>query len=85
MAESTKGTRRQNNVIGFRRVVTWDAVTFANGNGDTLTVPGIKRIEMIDFLPTTNSSFGFTISGNVATLVAAAATPLTGLTQVTGI
>lgn len=82
MAESTKGTRRQNNVIGFRRVVTWDSVTF-NSTGDTLTVPGMKRIEMLDFVPTTNASYGFTISGNVATIVSGGA--LTGLTQVTGI
>lgn len=82
MAAAVLGTRRLNNVIGNRRTVTWDAVTFTN-SGDTLTVPGLKRIEMFDFLPTTNSSFGATIAGNVLTIVSGGT--ITGLTQVSGI
>jgi hypothetical protein len=84
MAESIKGIRRQNNIIGMRRVIVWDAVAFS-ANGDTLTVPGIKRIESVSFLPTTapGVAISMTIVGNVATLVSGGA--LTGLTTVSGI
>jgi hypothetical protein len=83
MAESIKANRRQNNVNGMRRVVTWDTVAFS-ANGDTLTVPGIKRIEAISFMPTTGATpISMTIVGNIATLVTGGA--VTGLTQVTGI
>jgi hypothetical protein len=82
MAEATKTNRRQNNVVGMRRTVTWDSVAFA-ASGDTVTVPGLKRLEDVSFTPTTNVSFGFTVLGNVATIVSGGA--VTGLMQVSGI
>lgn len=77
MAAATVTNRRQNTVIGNRRQVVADSIAFAN-NGDTWTVPGIKRIETIDLTPTTQSSFGFTVSGNVITLVSGGAITFLG-------
>ena len=82
MAAATVSGRRQNNVLGNRRSVTWDSVSFA-ATLDTLVVPGLKRIEAIDFTPTTNASFGFTISGATLTLQSGGA--VAGLMQVSGI
>jgi len=82
MAAATVTNRRQNQVFGGRRVFAADTIAFA-ANGDTLTVPGMKRIEDISFTPTTNASFGFTVSGNVITLISGGA--VTFLGSVTGI
>lgn len=82
MAAATASGRKQNRVASDIRVVVWSAVTFAN-SGDTITVPGVKFITDIGFTPTTNASFGFTISGNVATIVSGGA--LTGLLMVRGL
>lgn len=73
-AASLTGTKIRS-VLSQLRVVT--GIVTAMGNGDTLTVPGIKKILFIDLAATSNSSHGFTISGNVATLVSGGA--LTGL------
>lgn len=70
MAAATVTGRRQNDVDGRLRRVSASSIVFAN-NGDTLTVPGIKSVYAIGLVPTTNTAFGFTISGNVITLVAA--------------
>jgi len=87
MAAATVTNRRQNNTIGNRRTVTWDTVAFAN-NGDTLLIPGVKRVESIDFTPNTNVSAGFTIGtpaalGVTITIVSGGA--VTGSMQVSGI
>ena len=82
MAAATVTNRRQNQVFGGLRVFSADTVVFAS-NGDTLTVPGMKRISDISYTPTTNASFGFTISANVITLVSSGG--VTGLMQVTGL
>ena len=59
-------------VFGRNRVKFYDSVVFA-ANGDTLTVPGMKRIRGINLVPTTNTAFGFTVSNNVITLVSGGA------------
>jgi len=87
MAAATATGRRQNGVSGGRRMVTWDSVSFA-ASGDTLLVPGIKRLESIDYTPTTNASFGFTIgspttAGVTITIVSGGA--VAGLFQASGI
>jgi len=71
MAAATVTNRRQNRVEGDLRMFIADSIVFAN-NSDTLTVPGMKRIYSISLTPTTNASFGFTVSGAVITLVAGA-------------
>lgn len=78
MAAATVTNRRQNDIQGRMRFVQADTIVFAN-NGDTWTVPGIKRIASIDMSPTTGTAYGFTVSGNVITLVSAG-----GLTFVGG-
>ncbi len=70
MAAATVTNRRQNTILGARRQIIADSIVFAN-NGDTWTVPGIKRIETIDLTPTAGTAYGFTVSGNVITLVSA--------------
>lgn len=77
MAAATLTNRRQNTVIGNRRQVVADSIVFAN-NGDTWAVPGIKRVETIDLTPTTQSSYGFTVLGNVITLVSGGAVTFLG-------
>jgi hypothetical protein len=46
----------------------WGNVTNM-ANGDTITSPAFALVRSINFTPTTNASFGFTIAGNVITLV----------------
>lgn len=70
MAEATVTGRQQNVVLGSLRRVGANSIVFAN-NGDTWTIPGVKGIREINLTPTTNTAFGFTISANVITLVAA--------------
>ncbi len=68
-AATVTGTQRVK-VFGDRRFEGANSIVFAN-NGDTWTVPGIKVVNAILLTPTTNTAFGFTVSGNVITLVAA--------------
>ena len=82
MAVATVTNRRQNTVLGSRRQVVADSIVFAN-SGDTWTVPGIKRIETIDLTATTNTAYGFTVVGNVITMVGTG--PLTFLGGASGI
>jgi hypothetical protein len=70
MAAATVTGRFQNNVIGNLRWFGASSIVFAN-NGDTLTVPGIKTVRQISLTPTAGTAYGFTVSGNVITLVAA--------------
>ena len=86
MAAATATGRRQNQVISARRQVTWDSVAFAN-SGDTLVIPGMKRLETIDFTPTTNASFGFTsaLSNGVLTVTIVSGGAVTGLFTASGI
>lgn len=70
MAAATVTLRRQNDVQGRLRQVSAGSVVFAS-NGDTWTVPGIKTVYQIGLTPTAGTAFGFTVSGNVITLVAA--------------
>lgn len=47
-----------------------DSIVFAN-TADTWDTK-LKQVNAIDLTPTTNASFGFTVSGGIITLVAAA-------------
>jgi hypothetical protein len=82
MAAATATFNARRNVTGHSREVAYSTVVFAN-NGDTLTVPGIKSVRTLDLTPTSNASYGFTISGNVITLVAGAGITFVG--AVTGL
>lgn len=82
MAAATVSLQGRRNVNGYVREVFATSVAFAN-TGDTWTVPGIKTIRSIDLTPTTNVSYGFTVSGNVITLTATAG--VTFLGSVSGI
>lgn len=70
MAAATVTLRNQNDVQGRLREFSAGSIVFAN-NGDTLTVPGMKKIYTIDLMPTAGTAYGFTVSGNVLTLVSA--------------
>lgn len=76
-AATVTGRNRRNNVVGYLRQVAASSIVFAN-NGDTWTVPGIKSISGIHLTPTTNTAYGFTVSGNVITLVSAAGLTFAG-------
>ena len=55
----------------------------AINNGDTVTLRAFKTIKSVELAsPTTNASYGFSVSGNVATLVSGGA--LTGLLRAVG-
>lgn len=69
MAAATVTNTRQNNVSGNRRQVIATSIVFA-ANGDTWDT-GLKDVETINLTPTTNTAFGFTVSGGTLTLVAA--------------
>ena len=73
-------TNYRSSVFGNERVSQYTAV-FAN-TGDTITFPSMKTIKTLSFTPTTNASFGFTISGKVATLTAGGG--LTGIITAIG-
>lgn len=66
MAAKTLTTRALNTVLSPYRVVMG---TITMTNGDTWAVPGMKTVKNLDFMPTTNSSAGFTISTNTVTMV----------------
>lgn len=67
MAAATITGRQRNNVAGHLREVIATSIAFA-ANGDTWAIPGIKIILGYSLEPTTNASFGFTVSGNTITL-----------------
>lgn len=76
MAAATVTNRRQNNVSGNRREIFADSIAFAN-NGDTWAT-GLKQINAICLTPTTNTAFGFTVSGGTLTLVSGGALTFCG-------
>ena len=77
MPAATVTLRQQNDVLGRLRRVGAGSIAFA-ANGDTWTVPGIKTIYQIDLTPTVNTAAGFTVSGNVLTLVSGGALTFRG-------
>jgi len=74
-------TNYHSTVFGNQRIS--EGTLTAINNGDTVTLNGMKKILDISFTPTTNASFGWTISGNVATIVSGGA--LTGVAMFTGV
>lgn len=70
MPAATVTGAQRDHVFGDRKYIGANSIVFAN-NGDTWTVPGLKRIMAIMLTPTTNTAFGFTVSGATITLVAA--------------
>lgn len=75
-------TGYQSSVTGGRYREVYGTITGMN-NGDTVTLRAFKKIGNIEFSsPTTNASYGFTVSGNVATLVSGGA--ITGLFHAAG-
>ena len=79
MAAKTLTTRALNTVASPFRVVMG---TITMTNNDTWAVPGMKVLKNVDFLPTTNSSFGMTVSGNTVTMISGGS--LTGFISATG-
>jgi len=77
MAVATVTGRQQRVVVGSLNRWGANSVAFA-ANGDTLTVNGIKVVKQIDLTPTTNTAYGFTVSGNVITLVSGGALTFMG-------
>lgn len=77
MPAATVTGRQQNVVMGSLRRIGASSIVFAS-NGDTWTIPGVKVIKQIMLTPTTNVAYGFTISGNVLTLVAASGLTFSG-------
>ena len=82
MAAAVVTGRQRNNVSGHLRQVIATSIAFA-ANLDTWAVPGIKTIFEISLEPTTNASFGFTVSGNTLTLQSGGALTFRGM--VTGL
>jgi hypothetical protein len=70
MAAATVTGVQQEQVAGSYKYVGANSLVFAN-NSD-VWVTGLKHIYSINLTPTTNASFGFTVSGGTITLVAAA-------------
>ena len=79
MAAATVTGRRQNNVSGNRREVFATSVAFA-ANADTWAT-GLSQVDVIVLTPTTNSSYGFTVSGGTITLVSGGAVTFRGKVQ----
>jgi hypothetical protein len=77
MAAATVTLRKQNRIQGDLRMVSAGSVVFA-ANGDTWAVPGIKTVYEISLSPTTNASYGFTVSGNTLTLASGGAVTFFG-------
>ena len=69
MAAATT-TGYTSSVFGNERVQQFTSAVFAN-NSDTIQFKAMKTIRTLIFTPTTNTAYGFTVSGNTATLVAA--------------
>lgn len=76
MAAATVTNRQQNNAVGNRMRVGADSIVFA-ANGDTWDT-GLNTIEEINLTCTTNTAFGFTVSGGTITLVSAGALTFRG-------
>ena len=76
MAEATITNRQQNSVLGDLVRVGADSIAFA-ANGDTWTTP-LSTVYEINLTPTTNTAFGFTVSGGVITLVSGGALTFRG-------
>jgi hypothetical protein len=72
MAAATVTGAQRAHVFGDRRYRGANSIAFAS-NGDTWTVPGIKRINALLLTPISlpPGTWYFTISGNVITLVSA--------------
>ena len=70
MAAATVTGPQQNAVLGNLRRKGANSIVFAN-NSDTWAT-GLRAIREINLTPTTNTAFGFTVSGGTITLVAAA-------------
>ncbi len=77
MAAATVTNQKQNNVAGNRRQIIAQSIVFAS-NGDTWAT-GLKQIDSISLTPTTNTAYGFTVSGGTITLVAAGGLTFRGL------
>lgn len=77
MADATVTGAQQEAVFGNRRYIGADSIAFAS-NGDTWTVPGIVSIDAILLTCTTNTAFGFTVSGATITLVSGGALTFQG-------
>ncbi len=65
-AATVTGTFKES-VFGDQRVIGASSIVFAS-NGDTWATP-LKEILSINLTPTTNTAFGFTVSGGTLTLV----------------
>lgn len=76
MADATITNEQQNSVMGDLIRIGADSIAFAN-NGDTWATP-LGHIFEINLTPTTNTAFGFTISGGTITLVSAGALTFRG-------
>lgn len=81
MAEAVVTGRQQNAVLGSLRRIGANSIAFAN-TGDTWTIPGLKVVREINLTPTTNASYGFTVSlvsgSAVITLVSGGAVTFRG-------
>lgn len=69
MAEATITSPHLRTVMGSVVAQGADSIVFA-ANSDTWTT-SLRHIYAINLTPTTNTAFGFTVSGGVITLVAA--------------
>lgn len=76
MAAATVTGQQQNIVMGSALRRGADSVAFA-ANGDTWDT-GLNIIYEITLTPTTNTAFGFTVSGGVITLVSGGALTFRG-------
>ena len=76
MAAATITTPQQHAVLGNLRRRGANTIAFA-ANGDTWAT-GLKVIREIDLTPTTNDSYGFTVSGGTLTLVSGGAVTFRG-------
>jgi len=76
MAVATLTGTFQHTVQGDVRQVGASSVAFA-ANGDTWDT-GLSQIYSINLTPTTNTAFGFTVSGGTITLVSAGALTFKG-------
>lgn len=86
MAAALVVLERRRSVTGHLREVAATLVQFAAPN-DFWMVPGIRRIEQINLVPTNTAPaapFAFTVSGNIITLLATAG-PMNFVGAVVGI
>lgn len=76
MAAATVTNRQQNAVLGDLEYIGANSIAFA-ANGDTWD-SGLNSIRAILLTPTTNTAFGFTVSGGTITLVSGGALTFRG-------